>query len=113
MGSAATRRRLGLIFATVAGIALAVVDSRPGFDAVGITVVGLIGTAALAVVISATRAIAAAVLLGLVSGMWVPILELDTSAGFASFAAIGFAIAGALGGTLVVRLLQGGGITVR
>ena len=108
MRTARGRRWLGLLFAAGAGIAIAWVDSRPGFDAVGSTVITLILAAWLAVLIGDIRSVAVAMLTGLLVGIWVPLLELSGSSGAASLAAVAFALAGALGGVAMVRLRSGG-----
>jgi hypothetical protein len=104
-----TNRRpvVGTLFAAGAGLAIAVVDSRPGFDAVGLTVVALIAAAAIAVVLAGARRLTPAAFLGLIVGIWVPLLELPGSAGPASLAAVAFAIAGALGAAAALRLQSG------
>ena len=81
-------------------------DSRPGFDATGVTVVALVVGAGLAVLIANGRSLAFAALLGVLVGIWVPILELGGSAGSAPLAALLFSIAGALGGAVAVRMLS-------
>ena len=110
--SASARRWLGAAFAVAAGIAIAWFDARPGFDAVGITVVALVLAAAVAVLIAGARTVRLTVQLGLLVGVWVPILELPGSAGAASLAAVGFALAGAAASALVVRLVPEDGFTV-
>jgi hypothetical protein len=87
------------------GIAIAWMDSRPGFDATGVTVVSLVVAAGLAVVIASARSLPFAGLLGVLVGIWVPILELGGSAGGAPLAALVFSVAGALGGAAAARML--------
>jgi len=111
--SATGRRGLGALFAVVAGVAIAWVDSRPGFDATAITVLALVIAAAVGVVIAGARGVGPALLIGVLVGAWIPLLELGGSPGAASLAALGFAVTGALGGVVAVRLLPGGGFTVR
>ena len=111
MQQAGLRRSLGALFGAGAGIAIGLADSSPGFDATGLTVVGLVTAAFLSVVVAGTRSVGVALLLGLLVGISVPILELRGSAGAPSMAALAFALVGALCGAAAVRM-RSGGITV-
>jgi len=94
-----------VLVAVGSGIAIAWMDSRPGFDATGVTVVALVVAAGVAVVIARARSLPFAALLGGLVGIWVPILELGGSAGGAPLAAPLFSIVGALGGAAAERML--------
>jgi hypothetical protein len=104
--SAARRRWLGAAFAVAAGLAIAWVDSRPGFDATGMTVTALVLAASLAVIIGGIRTFGWALVLGCLAGVWVALLELRGAPGAASLAALVFALAGALGGAAALRTLS-------
>jgi hypothetical protein len=105
MRRASRRSWLAALLATVSGIALALVDSGPGFDATGLTVVGLVVAAFLAVVVAGTSRLAVAVRLGILVGAWIPILEFGAGAGAASLAAIVFAVAGSVAAFATLRAL--------
>lgn len=111
------RRMLRMLLATGiavgGGVAIALTDSAPGFDATGMTVVGLIGVGLLTSLVAGSRNVLVAVGFGLLVGIWVPMLELGGSSGNASLAALAFGVAGALIGAVTLRLMQSGGLTVR
>ena len=90
------RSRLALALALAAGLAIGWVDSRPGWDATGLTVLALLVAAGVASSIAPKRALAVAVLVGLPT----PLLELGNDA---ALAALGFAVAGSLLGVAVGR----------
>ena len=93
---ARNRERLGIALAVVLGLALAYVDSRPGFDATGITAVLLVAAALVSVLVAGpalARAgspiLATAAWTALV-GLWIVMAERSTGSILALvFAAIG------------------------
>ena len=93
------RDRLLTGVAVVAGLAIAYVDSRPGWDDTGITAGLLILAAGTAAVVSGRRPWLWAILVG----AWTPLIEIATGGSPASLAALIFATAGALVGWLVRR----------
>jgi hypothetical protein len=99
-------RRMGnalwLTFALACGAILGWMDSSPGWDDTGVTVGLLLIVSAVFGALKPTWAWAAA----LAVGGWIPILEIPGSHKFASLAALGFALAGAFGGSLARRLLS-------
>jgi len=82
-------------------------DTRPAFDDTGITVVGLIGAAFLAVVIDGSADVRRALALALLVGIWIPIIEIALPGTFGSVMALVFAGAGALAGLVVARATAG------
>jgi hypothetical protein len=94
------RRVLALIWSAVAGLALALLDSSPGFDATGITAVGLLATGAVAAVIDGSGALRFAVLYALVPAAWIFLLGRTTAAGAG---ALLFAAIGAVGTAVLIR----------
>ena len=80
-------------------------DTRPAFDDTGITVVGLIGAAFLAVVIDGSADLRRALALALLVGIWIPIVEIALPGTFGSVMALVFAGVGAIAGVLVTRAL--------
>jgi hypothetical protein len=98
-------RELPLIVgAAVVGAAIAFVDSRPGWDDTGITVGLLVLAAGVVAGASGRRPWMWALLVG----AWTPAVEVATGGSAASFAALGFAAVGALGGWALRRSLATG-----
>jgi hypothetical protein len=100
-----SRQALGVGLGLIAGLALAWMDSRPGFDATGLTAVGLLATSLVAVLVSGGRGIGSIVLIGVVVGVWIPIVEIPGVGAAAPLMALVFSIAGAATGALVTRAL--------
>jgi hypothetical protein len=92
---------LSLVVAVVAGIAIAYVDSRPGWDSNGITA-GLLAIAALIAVLveGSGRAVRVAAIAVLV-GIWIPIFEI--AAPGSKLLAFVFSAVGAFVGWVIVR----------
>ena len=99
-GRASPDELLLMPVATVTGLAIALLDSRPGYDATGVTVVLLLLGAAAVAAASGRRPWLWAVLVG----VWVPLLEIGGASGAASLAALVVAGMGAALGYLVARL---------
>jgi len=95
-------RRDGLLALAVGaiGLALAYVDSRPSWDDTGITAVLLLLTSATGAAISGRRPWFWALL----SGMWVPLLEIRGPSGLASLAAVAISTLGSVGGYLLASV---------
>jgi hypothetical protein len=104
-GVGRARLAIAVAFACTAGLLLAWLDSRPGFDDTGVTATGLALAAALAVFIAGSRWPLVAPALAALVGAWVPILEVPASGSPASLAALLFAAGGAGLGAVTVRLL--------
>ncbi len=93
--------------AVVAGLLIAFVDSRPGWDAAGITVGSLVAASFIAALISGHWPW----LWALLSGVWIPLVELPApasaeSAGPAPLAALVFTMTGAVIGWAVTRAMH-------
>ena len=86
--------------AAVLGLGIAWLDSRPGNDATGVTVVLLLSGALAVAAASGRRPWLWAVLLGI----WTPLAEVGGPSGAASLAALVVAAIGAAIGYLVARL---------
>jgi hypothetical protein len=100
-----TRRDwLGSILALGAGLAIAVVDSRPGWDDTGITAGALVLAAALAAFVTGRRPWLVALLVGLPT----PLLEVPRNGQPAAFAGLVFAAVGAVVGFLAARSIRSG-----
>jgi hypothetical protein len=82
------------------GLAIAWVDSRPGWDDSGITAVSLLAVGAVTAALSGERPL----LWALLVGVWTPILEIPASGDPAALIALGFALAGSLLGYGLARL---------
>ncbi len=90
------------ILAVVAGLAIAVLDSRPGWDDTGITAVLLAVAAGLVAAASGRRPWLWAVLVG----MWVPVLEIPATGEGGPILALAIAGIAALAGYGFARLLE-------
>jgi hypothetical protein len=94
---------LSMVVAIGAGLAIAYMDSRPGWDDTGITAGALAIAALVAVLIEGSgRALRAAAIAVLV-GIWIPILEIAAPGTYGSLLAFVFAGVGAFIGWVVVR----------
>jgi hypothetical protein len=89
-----------MIAASAIGLGIAAVDSRPGFDATGVTVGLLVAAAAGFSAAARTRPWLWALLIGI----WTPLLEVPAGGGPAPVAALAIAAAGALVGYAGRRL---------
>ena len=99
----ARRRELVAIpLAIGAGLAIAVLDSRPGWDDTGITAVLLVAAAFASTVLAGRRPWLWAVLVG----GWIPMLEIPSSGQPGSAVALLFSAAGALAGYALARLAR-------
>ena len=94
------RQPLLAVVAITLGLAIAWVDSRPGWDDAGITAVSLLTVGAVTAALSGHRPLLWAVLVG----VWTPLLEIPASGDPAPLIALGFAGAGSLLGYGVARL---------
>ncbi len=109
MSGASTRRGVGprdelllMPIATVMGLGIAWLDSRPGYDATGMTVVLLL-LGALAVAAASGRR---PWLWAVQVGVWVPLFEIGGPSGAASLAALVITGIGATIGYLVARAVR-------
>ena len=87
--------------AAVTGLGIGWLDSRPGNDATGVTVVLLLSAAFAFAAASGRRRWLWAILVG----VWVPLFELGGSSGPASLAALVVSIIGAAAGYLLARFI--------
>ncbi len=90
---------IAAIVAVGFGLAVAWMDSRPGFDATGITAGLLLIAGAVAAFVSRRRPW----LWALAAGMWVPLFEIRDASMIEPFAALPFAGIGAAAGWFAAR----------
>jgi hypothetical protein len=93
------RSIVAAVLSVIGGLAIAYVDSRPGYDDTGVTAVLLIAVAAPAAAIGGTRPWLWAVLVG----VWTPLIEVSSGGSTGSLLALAFAAAGAAVGYLAAR----------
>ena len=104
------RERIGIGLGVALGLVLAFIDSRPGFDATGITAVLLVAAGLVAVLVAGpTLALAGPPILATAAwtalvGLWIVIVERSTG----SLLALVFAAIGAGAGVLFLRRRSGG-----
>ena len=91
-----------LLLATGAGIAIAAIDSRPGWDDSGITA-ALLATSASVVAAAARRR---PWLWAILVGVWTPAVEIPATGQLASAVALVFATIGAFAGWGLTRLTR-------
>ena len=92
-----------------AGLALAWIDTRPGFDDTGVLVVLLAVAATAAVLLAGSPSIGRGWLLGILVGGPTPILEIMNGGQAASLAALVVALAAALLASILLRGVRGNG----
>jgi hypothetical protein len=92
-----------IALATVCGVAIAWIDSRPGWDDTGITAALLVLGAGAVAAVSGRRPW----LWALLVGAWTPAVEIPVGGSAASLIAVGFAAVGAMGGWLLARSAAG------
>ena len=90
------------ILALAAGLAIGLLDSRPGWDDTGITAILLAVAAGLLAAASGRRPWLWAILVGI----WVPLLEIPAGGSVASLLALAIAAFGAVVGHGLARLLE-------
>ncbi len=93
---------LGLLLAGLAGIALAWLDSRPGWDDTGMTI-GLLFVSSL---FSGLLSYRTPWLVALLTGIWIPLVEFLPDLSLSSFFALVPAFAGAFAGSLISRAIR-------
>ena len=98
-----TRDLTLVLLAALAGITIAAVDSRPGWDDTSVTAVLLAGAAFIAAAVAGRRPWLWVILVG----AWTPIVEIPASGQLASTAALLFAAIGAFVGWALARLARG------
>jgi hypothetical protein len=96
------RQRVLFALALGVGVAIALIDSSPGWDDTGVTVGLLVVTAALAAALSGRRPW----LWALLVGAWTPALEIARGGQPASLAALAFSAVGAAVGYLCARAVS-------
>jgi hypothetical protein len=98
------RQVLALLFAALAGLALGLLDSSPGFDATGITAGGLIVGGAASALLDGSGALGWATLYALLLVLWILVIESATAPTAA--VALVFSVIGSLGAALLLRLRE-------
>ncbi len=93
---------IALVIAAIAcGLAIALIDTSPGWNDTGITAIGLLGICAIFGAIKPNWAWVWALIIGL----WLPALNIIIYHNYGAFLAIAFAFAGAYLGYIVRKLL--------
>ena len=98
------RQVLALLFAALAGLALGLFDSSPGFDATGITAGGLILAGSAAALLDGSGALGWATLYALLLVLSILVLESATTPTAAI--AVVFSLIGSLGAAMLLRLRE-------
>jgi hypothetical protein len=101
------RRLAGIVLAVVAGVALAWLDTRPGYDDTGVTAVGLAVAAGIAVLVEGSGRILWATALAVAVGIWIPLLEIAPPGSVGSLLALVFTAGGAALGWAILRGVAG------
>jgi len=96
------RRVFALILSAIAGLALGVLDSSPGYDATGITAGGLIAAGVAAALLDGSGALLWATLNALLLALW--IFALESAATPTAVIALVFSLIGSLGAALLLRV---------
>ncbi len=94
---------LSIVVAVVAGIALAYLDSQPGYDATGVTAAGLAIAALVAVLIEGSGRFVRVAALAVLVGIWIPIIEIAAPGTYGSLLSFVFSAVGAFIGWVIVR----------
>lgn len=94
---------LSIVVAVVAGLALAFMDSRPGYDDTGVTAAGLAIAALISVLIDGSGKLLRVAALAVLVGIWIPILEIAAPGTYGSLLAFVFSGVGAFVGWVIVR----------
>ena len=94
---------LSIVVAVVAGIGLAILDSRPGYDDTGVTAAGLAVAALVAVLIEGSGRVLRVAAIAVLVGIWIPIFEIAAPGTYGSLLAFVFSAVGAFIGWVIVR----------
>ena len=103
---ATVRSLIAIAVAVLAGLGLLVLDSSPGYDATGITAIGLAIAAFLVVLIDGSGRILRVATLAVLVGIWIPVLEIAPPGSSGSLIALGFASAGAVAALVLLRAMR-------
>jgi hypothetical protein len=102
-GAGFIRPLVSIVVSVAGGIAIALLDSRRGYDDTGITA-GLLAVAALlAVLIEGSGRVVRVVAIALLAGIWIPIFEIAAPGTYGPLLAFVFTTVGAFIGWVVVR----------
>ena len=88
---ASVRALIAIVVAIAAGIGLVILDSSPGYDATGITAIGLAIAAFVVVLIDGSGRALRVAMLAVLVGIWIPVLEIAPPGTYAPLLALGFA----------------------
>ena len=94
---------LSIAIAVVAGLGIAFLDSRPGYDDTGVTAAALAIAAAIAVLIEGSGRVVRVAALAVLVGIWIPIAEMTAPGTNGSLLALVFSTVGAFIGWVIVR----------
>jgi hypothetical protein len=94
---------LSIVVAIGAGIGIASIDSRPGWDDTGVTAAMLAIAALVAVLIEGSGRVLRVAAIAVLVGIWIPILEIAAPGTYGSLLAFVFSAVGAFIGWVIVR----------
>ena len=94
---------LSIVVAVGAGLGIAYLDSRPGYDDTGITAAGLAIAALVAVLIDGSGRLLRVAAIAVLVGIWIPVFEIAAPGTYGSLLAFVFSAVGAFIGWVVVR----------
>jgi len=94
---------LSIVVAVVAGLGIAVLDSRPGFDDTGVTAAALAITALVAVLIEGSGRVLRVAALAVLVAIWIPLFEIAAPGTYGPLLAFVFSGVGAFIGWVIVR----------
>jgi hypothetical protein len=104
-----------IVVAIVAGLGLAFLDSQPGYDDTGVTAFGLAISALVAVLIDGSGRLLRVAALAVLTGIWIPVIEIAAPGTYGSLLSFVFSTVGAFIGWVIVRGLARprGGAAIR
>ncbi len=94
---------LSMVVAIGAGLAIAFMDSRPGWDDTGVTAGALAIAALVAVLIEGSGRVLRVAAIAVLVGIWIPIFEIAAPGAYGSLLAFVFSAVGAFIGWVIVR----------
>lgn len=103
---------LSIAVAVLAGLGIAFMDARPGYDDTGVTAAALAIAAGVAVLIEGSGRVLRVAALAVLVGIWIPTFEIAAPGTYGPLLAFVFSAAGAFVGWVIVRGLtrpQGAG----
>lgn len=94
---------LSIVVAVLAGVGIAYMDSRPGYDDTGVTAAALAIAALVAVLLEGSGRVLRVAALAVLVGIWIPIFEIAAPGTYGPLLAFVFSAVGAFIGWVIVR----------